>query len=113
MDDALLSFVLDATDRGGDRVRPAAATPDDRPLFDAYSQAVVSVVEAVGPAVVRVETAPDAKRRRPGGTGSGAPARLDYATSDLHSCGCPFGPPSQEDESATSASSLRTEWTTY
>ena len=71
MDDALHSFVLDDTDRDDNRRRPAAGAPDDRPLFDAYSEAVVAVVEAVGPAVVRVEIAPDAKRRRPGGTGSG------------------------------------------
>jgi S1-C subfamily serine protease len=50
---------------------PSPAAPDDRPLFDAYSQAVVDVVEAVGPAVVRVEAMPDAARRTRGGTGSG------------------------------------------
>jgi S1-C subfamily serine protease len=43
----------------------------DQPQFDAYSQAVVNVVEAVGPAVVRVETMADMARRRRGGTGSG------------------------------------------
>jgi S1-C subfamily serine protease len=52
---------------------PAGAilSGDDRPLFDAYSQAVVDVVEAVGPAVVRVEPMADSARRMRGGTGSG------------------------------------------
>lgn len=44
---------------------------DDRGLFDAYSQAVVDVVDRVGPAVVRVETPPDRDKRQRGGTGSG------------------------------------------
>jgi len=50
---------------------PAETTPDERPLFDAYSQAVVDVVDRVGPAVVRVETPPDRGKRQRGGTGSG------------------------------------------
>ncbi len=44
---------------------------DDALLFDAYSKAVVDVVECVGPAVVRVAAAPDRSRQRPGGIGSG------------------------------------------
>ena len=59
--------------------RPDASIPgtqqettiDERPLFDAYSQAVVDVVDHVGPAVVRVETPADPQSRRRGGTGSG------------------------------------------
>ncbi|MBR2819127.1 MAG: trypsin-like peptidase domain-containing protein, partial [Reyranella sp.] len=59
--------------------RPGASIPgtyrettvDDRPLFDAYSQAVVDVVDLVGPSVVRVETPADPDSRRRGGTGSG------------------------------------------
>jgi len=46
-------------------------TLDERPLFDAYSQAVVDVVDHVGPAVVRVETPGDPKTQRRAGTGSG------------------------------------------
>jgi S1-C subfamily serine protease len=46
-------------------------TPDERPLFDAYSQAVIDVVDRVGPAVVRVETPADREKRQRGGTGSG------------------------------------------
>jgi len=49
---------------------PAETISDDR-LFDAYSQAVVDVVDRVGPAVVRVETPPDREKRQRGGTGSG------------------------------------------
>ena len=59
--------------------RPEASLPgsqsettlDERPLFDAYSQAVVDVVDHVGPAVVRVETPADPKTQRRAGTGSG------------------------------------------
>jgi S1-C subfamily serine protease len=52
----------------------ARATDDDRGLLDAYSRAVVSVVERVGPAVVSIAAG---SRRRGGdggviGAGSGA-----------------------------------------
>jgi S1-C subfamily serine protease len=52
------------------------ATTRDLQLLDAYSQAVVSAVERVGPSVVRIDAHgghdPDAARgARPGGTGSG------------------------------------------
>lgn len=53
--------------------RPAAA--GDGPLLDAYSQAVVSVVDAIGPAVVRVSPATGrtrgGRRGESGGHGSG------------------------------------------
>ena len=51
----------------------AASEPvDDRELLDAYSNAVIEVTERVGPAVVRVETAPgQANARQRGGIGSG------------------------------------------
>jgi len=39
--------------------------------LDPYSQAVVGAVDAVGPAVVRVEVPPEPGRRRRGGSGSG------------------------------------------
>jgi S1-C subfamily serine protease len=59
----------DSAHFGAVRADPKPA--DDRHLLDAYSKAVVDVVEDVGPAVVRVSTLPDRARRQPGGTGSG------------------------------------------
>src|SRR5579859_615667 len=68
--------MLDFTsDTPGDRASPQAsqaAALSDQALLDAYSNAVISVTERVGPAVVRVETgskAPGARAR--GGLGSG------------------------------------------
>jgi S1-C subfamily serine protease len=49
--------------------------PSDLELLDAYSRAVVSAVESVGPSVVRVDSLPDSgrpgRRRQAGGSGSG------------------------------------------
>ena len=45
-------FLLDENERGAARAR---AAPDDGPLLDAYSAAVVSAVEAVAPAVAHLE----------------------------------------------------------
>jgi S1-C subfamily serine protease len=54
-----------------DEVRPLDVQPiDDALLADAYSRAVVSVVDRVGPAVVRVERLADAGKSG-GGVGSG------------------------------------------
>jgi S1-C subfamily serine protease len=53
-----------------DLARPPAVTPDDGALLDAYSRAVIDVVERVGPAVVRLDVPANADRGR-GGTGSG------------------------------------------
>jgi S1-C subfamily serine protease len=52
---------------------PAAPVPatDERVLFDAYSEAVSSVVDTVGPAVVRVDTRERNGKAGRGGTGSG------------------------------------------
>jgi S1-C subfamily serine protease len=47
-----------------------AVPPDDQALLDAYSRAVIDVVERVGPAVVRLHVTSD-QERRGGGTGSG------------------------------------------
>ena len=67
--------MLDFTQDPFDQTRsPQNARPDpsdDRPLLDAYSNAVIDVTERVGPAVVRVETGsqlPNARSR--GGLGS-------------------------------------------
>jgi S1-C subfamily serine protease len=62
------TFILDSGDPS--EVRPIELDPlDDGDLLDAYSRAVAGVVDAVGPAVVRVETRGRSGRR--GGTGSG------------------------------------------
>src|SRR5262245_64920421 len=44
---------------------------DDQALLDAYSRAVIDVVDQVGPAVVRIDVAASGDKRRRGGTGSG------------------------------------------
>jgi S1-C subfamily serine protease len=50
----------------------AASAAPDAELFDAYSQAVSTVVDKVGPAVVRVDTrVPGKDNQQRGGTGSG------------------------------------------
>src|SRR5262245_64708062 len=65
------SLILDEPGSPGSVRFPDETTPNEQPLFDAYSQAVVDVVDRVGPAVVRVETPPDREKRQRGGTGSG------------------------------------------
>jgi len=57
-----------ASSSGRDDVDAAASSPDTA-ILDAYSHAVTSVADAVGPAVLRVETM--AAAGRPGGSGSG------------------------------------------
>jgi S1-C subfamily serine protease len=67
---SLLRLVGDAPRPAG-RGEPIPAV-DDADLLDAYSSAVVRVVERVGPAVVSLTTERRAARgRRPGGAGSG------------------------------------------
>ncbi|MGB7714632.1 MAG: trypsin-like peptidase domain-containing protein, partial [Pseudolabrys sp.] len=53
-----------------DLAPPPAIPPDDEALLDAYSRAVIDVVDRVGPAVVRLDVKPGGDRRH-GGTGSG------------------------------------------
>ena len=48
---------------------PAAVPVEDRALLDAYSNAVIDVVDRVGPAVVKLEVMGEGQRRA--GTGSG------------------------------------------
>src|ERR1700749_3791799 len=51
---------------------PGATPPNDQALLDAYSNAVIGVIERIGPAVVRVETGPSLPQSRErGGVGSG------------------------------------------
>src|SRR5688572_18932775 len=49
---------------------PPAATADDRELLDAYSRAVIDVVDRLGPAVVRLDVRARDNGRR-AGSGSG------------------------------------------
>jgi S1-C subfamily serine protease len=50
----------------------SATPPNDQALLDAYSNAVIGVIERIGPAVVRVETGPASPQSRErGGLGSG------------------------------------------
>src|SRR5262245_9801318 len=65
------SLVADGLPLSGNGSFPAETTQNENVLFDAYSRAVVDVVDRVGPAVVRVETPPDREKRQRGGTGSG------------------------------------------
>lgn len=53
-------------------VRPPSSPPDDTELLDAYSRAVISVVESVGPAVASIAVGRRRRRRWMSGTGSGS-----------------------------------------
>src|SRR4051794_28468714 len=66
-----LYIAADADVGLGDTDDAGVSRLDDNQLLDAYSRAVVDVVDRAGPAVVRVETPADPARRRPGGSGSG------------------------------------------
>ena len=68
-DFTLTAVADDVTETSGDDA--SASSIAEAPLLDAYSRTVVGVVEALGPAVVRVAVAPDAAHQRRGGTGSG------------------------------------------
>src|SRR5215470_12099855 len=58
--------------RGGRNAAQAAIPAEDQALLDAYSRAVIDVVDRVGPAVVRLAVAHGNRSDRPrGGTGSG------------------------------------------
>jgi S1-C subfamily serine protease len=60
-----------------------APRPDDASLLDAYSRAVIDVVDRAGPAVVAIELA--ARRGSPGGAGSGFVVTPDgYVMTNSH-----------------------------
>jgi S1-C subfamily serine protease len=67
--DTSLASLLDPDPIDTPSVAPAQA--DERIYFDAYSEAVSSVVDTVGPAVVRVDTRERGGKAGRGGTGSG------------------------------------------
>jgi len=63
---------------------PAGAVTDDTALLDAYSRAVVDVVERAGPAVVAIELTA-ARGSHPGGAGSGFVVTPDgYVMTNSH-----------------------------
>src|SRR5213594_3229012 len=99
---------------------PPSAQPTDAGLLDAYSAAVVSVVDAVGPAVVSVRTNARAGRRGGAGAGSGVIIASDgyvltnshvvHAASDLEvslTDGRRFAPPLTGDDPATDLAVIR------
>lgn len=68
-----------------ERDGPARPVSRDEALLDAYSEAVVSVVDSVGPAVVSVRTERGERGRRGGGSGSGVIVASDgYVLTNSH-----------------------------
>src|SRR5882757_2986668 len=68
----MLDFTHDTFDEGPSSQATRQAAAGDDALLDAYSNAVISVTDRVGPAVVRVETGPKVgSARERGGLGSG------------------------------------------
>src|SRR4051794_27033334 len=65
-----MSHMLDTTGPNVTELPPTIPS-DDQALLDAYSRAVIDVVDRVGPAVVRLDVLKDTDEKRLGGTGSG------------------------------------------
>src|SRR5258708_28910401 len=67
----MLDLTHSTTDEDASSQATRQAAAGDDALLDAYSNAVISVTERVGPAVVRVETGPKVRNARErGGLGS-------------------------------------------
>jgi len=64
-------MLQDNTEFRHDAGEPLAEAADERAYFDAYSEAVSTVAETVGPAVVRVDTREKSGQQGRGGVGSG------------------------------------------
>lgn len=82
-----LRLVLDerAAAPGGGRAPPVSGAEQDQELLDAYSRAVVHVVETVGPGVVGVHVERPGARGFEGGTGSGVVIAPDgYVLTNSH-----------------------------
>src|SRR6202051_5017824 len=68
----MLDLTHSTTDQDASSQATRQAAPGDDALLDAYSNAVISVTERVGPAVVRLETGSSVRNARErGGLGSG------------------------------------------
>ncbi len=81
----LINSPADGNDHGTLKPQSAAATASDADLLDAYSQAVVNVVETVGKAVIGVMPP---RNEREGGQGSGFLITPDgYALTNSHVVG--------------------------
>ncbi|MFO1094308.1 MAG: trypsin-like peptidase domain-containing protein [Planctomycetaceae bacterium] len=80
-----LNLAGDAGQSTGGAQNPSRPPPDETDVLDAYSRAVISVVEAASPAVVSVFNAPGDQR---GGAGSGFLITPDgYAVTNSHVVG--------------------------
>lgn len=66
-----LLFTASQANNGGVSVSTTTMSTDETNLFDAYSRAVVGVVDAVGPAVVNIRVHQVQDRGKPSGAGSG------------------------------------------
>jgi S1-C subfamily serine protease len=60
----MLDFTRDTVDDLSSSNSPRPAPANDQALLDAYSNAVIGVIERIGPAVVRVETGPTSPQSR-------------------------------------------------
>jgi S1-C subfamily serine protease len=63
--------MLDTIESSESSITERSVPPEDQALLDAYSRAVIDVVDRVGPAVVRLDVVKGKDERRQGGTGSG------------------------------------------